>query len=64
MKTTDTNAKLDTGSNSEKKKVYKSFADLSQLMDLIVDGHQSCEIYQTSGVKETEEKKDHGNRPK
>ena len=64
MKTTDINAKLDTGSSSEKKKVYKSFADLSQLMDLIVDGHQSCEIYKTSGVKETEEKKDHGNRPK
>ena len=60
MKTTDTNAKLDTGSSTEKKKVYKSFADLSQLMDLIVDGHQSCEIYQTSGVKETEEKKEIG----
>ena len=63
-KPTDTNAKLDTGLNSEKKKVYKSFADLSQLMDLIVDGHQSCEIYPTSGLKVTEEKKDHGNRPK
>ena len=64
MKPTDTNAKSDTGSNSEKKKVCKSFAELSKLMDLIVDGHQSCEIYKTSGLKETEEKKDYGNRPK
>ena len=63
-KLTDTNAKLDTGSSSEKKKVCKSFADLSTLMDWVVDGHQSCEIYPSNGVKETEEKKDNGNRPK
>ena len=42
MKTTDTNAKFATGSSSEKKKVCKSFADLSTLMDWVVDGHQSC----------------------
>ena len=61
MKSTDTNAKSDIGSNSEKKKVCKSFADLSQLMDLIVNAHQSCETYPTSGQKVTEEKKDNGN---
>ena len=64
MKTTDTNAKYASGSNSEKKKVCKSFADLSTLMDWVVDGHQSCEIYPNSGQKVTEEKKDNGNRPK
>ena len=64
IKPTDTNAKSVTGSNSGKKKVCKSFADLSQLMDLIVDAHQSCEIYPNNGQKETEEKKDNGNRPK
>ena len=64
MKPTDTNVKSATGSKSGKKKVCKSFADLSQLMDWIVDGHQSCEIYQTSGVKDQEEKQDYGNRPK
>jgi hypothetical protein len=60
MKNTDTNVKSDTGSKLEKKKVCKSFADLSKLMDLIVDGHQSCEIYKTNGLKETEEKKEIG----
>jgi len=60
MKNTDTNAKLDTGSNLEKKKVCKSFADLSQLMNLVVDAHQSCEIYKTSTSKATEEKKEIG----
>ena len=64
MKNTDTNAKSATGLNSEKKKVCKSFADLSTLMDWVVDGHQSCEIYPSNGVKETEEKQDYGNRPK
>ena len=60
MKPTDTNAKLDTGSNLEKKKVCKSFADLSQLMDWVTDGHQSCEIYKTSTLKATEGKKEIG----
>jgi hypothetical protein len=60
MKNTDINAKLDTGSNSEKKKVCKSFADLSQLMNLVVDAHQSCEIYKTSTSKAIEEKKEIG----
>jgi hypothetical protein len=56
MKNTDTNAKSDTGSNLEKKKVCKSFADLSLLMDLVTDAHQSCEIYKTNGQKAQEEK--------
>ena len=60
MNNTDINAKLDTGSNLEKKKVCKSFADLSQLMNLVVDAHQSCEIYKTSTSKATEEKKEIG----
>jgi len=56
MKPTDTNAKLDTGSNLEKKKVCKSFADLSQLMDLVINAHQSCEIYKINGLKGQEGK--------
>jgi hypothetical protein len=60
MKNTDTNAKSDTGSDLEKKKVCKSFADLSQLIDWVTDGHQSCEIYKTSTSKATEEKKEIG----
>jgi hypothetical protein len=60
MKPTDINAKLDTGSNLEKPKVCKSFADLSQLMNLVVDAHQSCEIYKTSTSKATEAKKEIG----
>ena len=60
MKPTDINAKLDTGSNLEKKKVCKSFADLSQLMNWVVDGHQSCEIYKTSTLKATEDKQENG----
>jgi len=60
MKPIDINAKLDTGLSSEKKKVCKSFADLSQLMDLVTDAHQSCEIYKTSTLKATEGKKEIG----
>ena len=60
MKPTDTNAKLDTGSNLEKRKVCKSFADLSQLMDLVRDAHQSCEIYKTSTSKATQETEEIG----
>jgi len=60
MKPIDTNVKSDTGLNSEKKKVCKSFADLSQLMDLVIDGHLSCEIYKTSTLKATEAKKEIG----
>jgi hypothetical protein len=60
MKPTDINAKLDTGSNLEKKKVCKSFADLSQLIDWVTDGHQSCEIYKTSTLKATEAKQENG----
>jgi len=60
MKPTDTNAKLDIGSNLEKRKVCKSFADLSQLMNWVVDGHQSCEIYKTSTLKATKVKKENG----
>jgi hypothetical protein len=60
MKPTDTNAKLDTGSNLEKKKVCKSFADLSLLMDLVTDAHQSCEIYKTSTPRAIQEKKEIG----
>ena len=60
MNKTDINAKLDAGSNLEKKKVCKSFADLSQLMNLVVDAHQSCEIYKTSKLKATEAKKEIG----
>jgi hypothetical protein len=56
MKPTDTNVKLDTGSNLEKKKVCKSFEELSRLMNLVVDGHLSCEIYKTNGQKAQEEK--------
>ena len=51
MKNIDINAKLGTGSNLEKNKVCKSFADLSQLMNLVVDAHQSCEIYKSNGLK-------------
>jgi hypothetical protein len=61
MKNTDTDAKLDTGSNLEKKKVCKSFADLSQLMNLVVDAHQLCEIYKTSTLRATQEIKEIGN---
>jgi hypothetical protein len=60
MKPTDTDVKSDTGSNLEKKKVCKSFADLSQLMNLVVDAHQSCEIYKTSTLKVIEQKKEIG----
>jgi hypothetical protein len=60
MKNTDTNAKLDIGSNLEKKKVCKSFADLSQFMDLVTDAHQSCEIYKISTLKAIQEKKEIG----
>jgi hypothetical protein len=60
MKPIDTNAKLDTGSNLEKKKVCKSFADLSQLMDWVTDGHQSCEIYKTSTSRAIQETKEIG----
>ena len=60
MNNTDINAKLDTGSNLEKKKVCKSFADLSQLIDWVTDGHQSCEIYKTSTLKAIEQKKEIG----
>jgi beta-lactamase class D len=60
MKPTDTNAKSDTGSNLEKKKVCKSFADLSQLMDLVINAHQSCEIYKTSTPRAIQEKKEIG----
>jgi hypothetical protein len=60
MKNTDINAKLDTGSSLEKKKVCKSFADLFQFMNLVVDAHQSCEIYKTSTLKATEVKKEIG----
>lgn len=60
MKPTDTNVKSDTGLSSEKKKVCKSFADLSQLMNLVVDAHQSCEIYKTSTSKEIKAKKEIG----
>jgi hypothetical protein len=60
MKNTDINAKLDTGSNLEKKKVCKSFADLSQLMDLVINAHQSCEIYKTSTSEATKAKKEIG----
>jgi hypothetical protein len=60
MKPTDINAKLDTGSNLEKKKVCKSFADLSQLIDWVTDGHQSCEIYKTNTSKATEAKQENG----
>jgi hypothetical protein len=56
----DTNAKSDIGSKSEKKKVCKNFADLSALMDWVVDGHQSCEIYKTNGLKDQEDKKEIG----
>ena len=60
MKNIDTNAKLDTGLSSEKKKVYKSFADLSQLMDWVTNAHQSCEIYKTNTSKATQETKEIG----
>jgi len=60
MKPIDTDVKLDTGSNLEKKKVCKSFADLSQLMDLVINAHQSCEIYTTSTPKVIQEKKEIG----
>jgi hypothetical protein len=60
MKNTDITAKLDTGSNLEKKKVCKSFADLSQLMNLVIDAHQSCEIYKTSTSRVQEAKKEIG----
>jgi hypothetical protein len=60
MKNIDTDAKLDIGSNLEKKKVCKSFADLSLLMDLVTDAHQSCEIYKTSTPRAIQEKKEIG----
>jgi beta-lactamase class D len=60
MKPTDTDVKLDTGSNLEKKKVCKSFADLSQLMDLVINAHQSCEIYTTNTSRVIQEKKEIG----
>ena len=60
MKPIDTNVKFATGLSSEKRKVCKSFADLSQLMDLVIDAHQSCEIYKTSTSKVTQETKEIG----
>jgi putative N-acetylmannosamine-6-phosphate epimerase len=61
MKNIDTDAKLDTGSNLEKKKVCKSFADLSQFMGLVKKDQPSCEIYKTSTSKAIQEKKEIGN---
>ena len=61
MKKKDINPKSDSGLNSEKKKVCKSFADLSQLMDWVVDGHQSCEILQNNGEKAIKESGGDGN---
>jgi hypothetical protein len=60
MKNIDTDAKLDTGSNSEKKKVCKSFADLSQFMGLVKNDQPSCEIYKTSTSEVIQEKKEIG----
>jgi hypothetical protein len=60
MKPIDINAKLDTGSNLEKKKVCKNFEELSRLMNLVVDGHQSCEIYKTNTSRAIQEKKEIG----
>jgi hypothetical protein len=60
MKNTDTDAKSDIGSDLEKKKVCKSFADLSQLMNLVIDAHQSCEIYKTSTSRVIQDKKEIG----
>jgi hypothetical protein len=61
MKNIDINAKSGTGSRLEKKRVCKSFADLSQFMTLELNAQQSCEIYKTSTSKATEEKKEIGN---
>jgi hypothetical protein len=60
MKNTDINAKLDIGSKLEKNKVCKSFADLSQLMNLVIDAHQSCEIYRTNTLRVIVDKKEIG----
>ena len=64
MKNKDTNAKSGNYSGGVKSGVCKDFKDIYKLLDLIQDVQNSRVTLQTSGLKETEEKKDYGNRPK
>ena len=64
MKNTDTNAKSGNYSNGAKSGVCKDFKDIYKLLDLIQDVQNSEKTLQINGVKEIEEKKDYGNRPK
>lgn len=64
MKNKDTNAKSGNYSGGVKSGVCKDFKDIYKLLDLIQDVQNSRVTLQTSGLKETEEKQDNGNRPK
>jgi hypothetical protein len=60
MKPTDTNAKLGNSLNGVKNGVCKDFKDIYKLMDLVQELQNSEKILQTSGLKETEDKKEIG----
>jgi hypothetical protein len=64
MKNTDTNVKLDNSSDGGKSGVCKDFKDIWKLMDLVTELQNSEQILRINGVKETEEKVNHGNRSK
>lgn len=60
MKNKDTNAKSGSYSGGVKSGVCKDFKDIYKLLDLIQDVQNSRVTLQTSGLKETEEKKEIG----
>ena len=64
MKNKDTAAKSGNYSHGAKSGVCKDFKDIYKLLDLIQDVQNSEKTLQINGVKEIEEKKDYGNRPK
>ena len=64
MKNTDTNVKSDNSSDGGKSGVCKDFKDIWKLMDLVTELQNSEQTLRINGVRETEEKVNHGNRPK
>ena len=64
MKNTDTNVKSDNLSDGGKSGVCKDFKDIWKLMDLVTELQNSEQTLRINGVRETEEKVNHGNRPK
>jgi hypothetical protein len=64
MKNTDTNVKSDNLSDGGKSGVCKDFKDIWKLMDLVTELQNSEQTLRINGARETEEKVNHGNRPK